>query len=186
MATTPLSEPARLPAERGPGAAARAATKLAELLTEHSVAALRISLGLVIAGFGALKFIPGASPAEQLVTRTTEALTFGAVSGTAAVVLTAALETFLGLTLLTGRGLRIALFVMPAWLIGIMAPVALFPGDMFPDGFPSLTAQYVLKDVILAAAWAVLTAHLLGARFSRPIDDHRRRVHTATQRRNAS
>ena len=57
---------------------------------------------------------------------------------------------------------------MPAWLVGIMAPVVLFPGEMFPDGFPSLAAQYVLKGVILAAAWAVLTAHVLGARLARP------------------
>lgn len=168
MATTQLADQRSRPTERGPGRAARAVTKVAELLADHSVAALRISLGLVIAGFGALKFIPGASPAEHLVAQTTEALTFGAIGGTAAVVLTAALETFLGLTLLTGRGLRIGLVVMPAWLLGIMAPVVLFPGEMFPDGFPSLSAQYVLKDVILAAAWAVLTAHVLGARLARP------------------
>lgn len=145
----------------------RAVTRLAEWLAKHSVTALRISLGLVIAGFGVPKFIPGASPAEQLVIQTTEALTFGAVTGTTAVVLTAALETFLGLTLLTGRGLRVGLVVMAGWLVAIMAPVVLFPGDMFPEGFPTLTAQYILKDLILAAGWAVVAAHALGARLVR-------------------
>jgi hypothetical protein len=137
---------------------------LAEWLAKHSVTALRITLGLVIAGFGVLKFIPGASPAEALVIKTTEALTFGAVTGTTAVVLTAVLETFLGLTLLTGRGLRVGLVVMAGWLGAIMAPVVLFPGEMFPGGFPTLAAQYVLKDLILAAAWAVVAANVLGAR----------------------
>jgi putative oxidoreductase len=51
--------------------------------------------------------------------------------------------------------------------VGIMAPVVLFPGEMFPGGFPTLAAQYVLKDIILAAAWAVLAAHVLGARLTR-------------------
>lgn len=161
--TTAAGERRRLPGER-PGSAARAATRFAAWLAQHSVTTLRISLGLVIAGFGALKFIPGASPAEELVIQTTEALTFGAVTGTTAVVLTAVLETFLGVTLLTGRWLRVGLVVMAGWLGGIMAPVILFPGEMFAGGFPTLAAQYVLKDIVLAGAWAVVAAHVLGAR----------------------
>jgi putative oxidoreductase len=39
---------------------------------------------------------------------------------------------------------------------------------MFPDGLPTLAGQYVLKDVILAAAWLVVAAHALGARMSAP------------------
>ncbi|MGA9101462.1 DoxX family protein [Aeromicrobium sp.] len=134
-------------------------------LTAHSITALRISLGLVILGFGALKFIPGASPAEGLVMRTTDVLTLGLVSGTAAVVATAVLETFIGFTLLTGIGLRVGLVATAGWLVGIMSPVVLFPADMFPDFFPTLEAQYVLKDVILAAAAAVVAAKELGARY---------------------
>lgn len=134
-------------------------------LTSHSITALRISLGLVILGFGALKFIPGASPAEDLVMRTTDMLTLGLVSGTAAVVATAVLETFIGITLLTGIGLRVGLVAMAGWLVGIMTPVVLFPADMFPGFFPTLEAQYVLKDVILAAAAAVVAAKALGARY---------------------
>lgn len=138
--------------------------RIAGWLAAHSVTALRISLGIVIAGFGSLKFVPGASPAEDLVMQTTQALTFGVVSGTTAVVITAVLETFIGLTLLTGRGLRAGLVVMAGWLVGIMAPVALFPGEMFPGGLPTLAAQYVLKDVILIAAWAVVAARVLAGR----------------------
>jgi putative oxidoreductase len=134
-------------------------------LTAHSITALRISLGLVILGFGALKFIPGASPAEDLVMRTTDVLTLGLVSGTAAVVATAVLETFIGITLLTGIGLRVGLGAMAGWLVGIMTPVVLFPADMFPGFFPTLEAQYVLKDVILVAAAAVVAAKALGARY---------------------
>ncbi|MDV3222355.1 DoxX family protein [Intrasporangium sp.] len=138
------------------------------LLAAHSIDALRISLGLVILGFGSLKFFPGASPAEGLVMQTTEALTFGMVTGTTAVVGTAVLETVIGLVLLTGRGLRPGMLVIAGWLAGIMAPVALFPGEMFPGGLPTLAAQYVLKDLILAAAAAVVAAKALGARLVPP------------------
>lgn len=139
--------------------------RVATWLAAHSVTALRISLGIVILGFGALKFIPGASPAEDLVMRTTDVLTFGVVSGTAAVVATAALETFIGFTLLTGIGLRVGLVAMAGWLVGILMPVVLFPADMFPGFFPTLEAQYVLKDVILVAAAAVVAAKALGVRY---------------------
>jgi putative oxidoreductase len=162
--TTTIPEPLEPGTRLRPTSAADPLSRFAQWLAQHSITALRISLGLVIAGFGALKFIPGASPAEALVMQTTEALTFGVVSGTTAVVITAVLETFLGLVLLTGRGLRLGLVVMAGWLVAIMAPVVLFPGEMFPGGFPTLAAQYVLKDLILAAAWAVVAAHVLGAR----------------------
>jgi hypothetical protein len=139
--------------------------KVAATLTAHSIDWLRISLGLVILGFGALKYFPGASPAEDLVQRTTDVLTLGIVNGTAASVGTAMLETFIGLSLLTGIGLRLGLVAMAGWLVGIMTPVVLFAGDMFPGGLPTLEAQYVLKDVILAAAAAVVAARALGARY---------------------
>ena len=142
-----------------------ALSRIAETLTAHSIDWLRISLGLMILGFGALKYFPGASPAEDLVQRTTDVLTFGIVNGTAASVGTALLETFIGLSLLTGVGLRLGLVAMAGWLVGIMTPVVLFAGDMFPDGLPTLEAQYVLKDVILAAAAAVVAARVLGARY---------------------
>lgn len=137
-------------------------------LSAHSVDALRISLGMVITGFGALKFVPGASPAEGLVMRTTEALTFGMVGGTTAVVATAILETVIGLSLLTGRLLKPVMVLMAGWLVGILMPVVLFTGEMFPGGLPTLAAQYVLKDIILVAAAMVVAAAVLGARFVAP------------------
>jgi hypothetical protein len=47
----------------------------------HSVNILRVCRGLLIAGFGALKFFPGVSPAQPLVTRAVDLLTFGAITG---------------------------------------------------------------------------------------------------------
>jgi hypothetical protein len=58
--------------------------------------------------------------------------------------------------------------VMVGWLVGILTPVVLFPTEMFPDGLPTLAAQYVLKDLILVAAAMVVAAALLGARLVVP------------------
>jgi hypothetical protein len=157
------------------GSASRLASlfvpRLAAWLAAHSVTALRVSLGLIILGFGALKYVPGASPAEPLVMRTVDTLTLGLVSGTPAVVATAVLETFIGLTLITGIGLRVGLVALAGALVGMMSPLVLFFGDMFPGYLPTLEAQYVLKDIILAAAAAVVAARNLGARYVLPPPD---------------
>lgn len=134
-------------------------------LNRYSIDLLRISLGLIFALFGILKFIPGASPAEDLAVRTVDTLTFGLVSGTAALWATAVVESFIGLTLVTGRFIRTGLVVLGIALIGIMSPVVLFFGELFP-GAPTLEAQYVLKDMVLAAAGLVIGAAALGSRLT--------------------
>ena len=112
--------------------------------------ALRISLGLVFLGFGLLKFFPGMSPAAELAERTVGVLTLHHVGPTAALLLTAVMETVIGLTLVTGRFLRSGLMLLAFALVGIMSPLVLFFDELFPAGGPTLTAQYVLKDVVLA------------------------------------
>lgn len=145
----------------------QASQRLADLLARYSVGTLRVSLGLVFLGFGALKFVPGASPAEALVVATVEKLSLGLVSGQAALLMTAVAEVFIGLTLVTGRMLRIGLLVLAASMVGIMSPLVLFFTDLFP-GPPTLEAQYVLKDIVLVAAGLVVAARAIGARFVVP------------------
>lgn len=134
-------------------------------LNRYSIDLLRISLGLVFALFGFLKFFPGMSPAEDLAMRTVDTLTFGLVSGTAALWLTASMECFIGLTLVTRRMLRAGLVTLGLALVGILSPVVLFFGDLFP-GAPTLEGQYVLKDLVLAAAGLVIGAAALGSRLT--------------------
>lgn len=145
-----------------------AVAALARMLTRHSVTALRISLGLVFLGFGVLKFFPGASPAAELAQRTIGELTLGLVGPAAALLLTAVLETVIGLTLVTGRFLKTGLVLLAGALVGIMSPLVLFFDELFPAGGPTIVAQYVLKDVVLAAAAAVIAAVALGARLRLP------------------
>jgi uncharacterized membrane protein YphA (DoxX/SURF4 family) len=134
--------------------------RLTDWLGRYSIDILRVSLGLIFLGFGVLKFFPGASPAEPLVMRTIDKLSFGIVSGQTAVLVTAVLECSIGLTLVTGKLLRAGLLVLGASLVGIMSPLVLFFADLFP-GTPTLEAQYVLKDIVLAAAGLVIAAKAL-------------------------
>ena len=134
-------------------------------LSRHSIDLLRISLGLVFLGFGVLKFFPGASPAENLAERTMEALTLGLVPGGVGLFAVAALETAIGLSLTTGRYQRIGLALLGMAMVGVLSPVVLFYGDLFPEPFqPTLAAQYVLKDVVLLAAGLVVAAGGRGGR----------------------
>jgi putative oxidoreductase len=136
--------------------------RLTEWLARYSIVILRVSLGLVFLGFGALKFA-GISPAEGLAIRTVEKLTLGFVSGDVALFVTATAECFIGITLVSGKLLRPGLVVLGVSMVGILSPVVLFFGDLFP-GAPTLEGQYVLKDIVLVAAGLVVAAKALGAR----------------------
>ena len=141
--------------------------RLTDVLTAHSVTVLRISLGLVFLVFAAFKFVSGASPAADLAVATVGKLTFGVVTGSAALLLTAVTETIIGLTLLTGRFVKVGLVVMAGALIGILSPLVLFPDQMWSGNGPTLTGQYVFKDIVLVAGGLVVAAHALGARMRR-------------------
>ncbi len=132
-------------------------------LHRHSITLLRISMGVVILGFGVLKYFPGVSPAENLARETTSLLTFGLVTGQVAMVLLATIECALGLSLITGKGLRVSVYVLVLWVIGILSPAVLVPQQLFsgPDHAPTLEGQYVLKDVILLTAALVIAATVL-------------------------
>lgn len=141
-------------------------TRMNYWLVAHSVALLRISLGTVFLVFGVLKFFPGLSPIQDLVVQTTTALTFGLVAPEAGLFLVAALETAIGLSLLTGRLLRVGAWLMLVQLLGAMSPLLLFPEQLFtgPGYAPSLAAQYIIKDIILLAAALVIASTWTGAR----------------------
>ncbi|WP_328477851.1 DoxX family protein [Actinoplanes sp. NBC_00393] len=164
MSVTELTRPATVPAPPVPSVPRTWQDRAAAIFTAYGAVALRVSLGLVLLGFGALKFFPGASPAEALVMRTVDALTFGLISGTPAVVATAVVETFIGFTLITGIGLRVGALLLFPVIAGMMTPLFLFPADMFPGMLPTLEAQYILKDIILAAAAMVVAGRALASK----------------------
>ena len=152
--------------------------KLHGALVLHSIKALRITVGAVFLGFGALKFFPGVSPAQDLSIKTIELLTFGLVPWRAGLIGIATLECFIGVCLLANRWMRLAVWLLAVEFIGILAPLVLLPGRLFsgPHDAPTLEGQYVLKDIILVAAgMAIAAGTFRGGRLVRdepsPADD---------------
>jgi uncharacterized membrane protein YphA (DoxX/SURF4 family) len=139
-------------------------TILNRWLVGNSITLLRICTGVVFLGFGLLKFFPGISPIEDLATRTTAVLSFGILSGHAAMNFVAALECIIGVCFLTGRFLRVGVLLMAAQMIGAMSPLVIFPGELFntPMHAPTLAAQYIIKDIILVAAGMVIASTCTG------------------------
>ena len=129
-------------------------------LVLHSIAALRLAVGAIFLGFGALKFFPGVSPAQDLTEATTHILFLGLVPGDVALVMIATLECVIGICFLANRGMRLAIWLLATEFVGILSPLVLLPGRLFagPHGAPTLEGQYVLKDLILVAAGLVIAA----------------------------
>ena len=140
-------------------------TRMNGWLVTHSISLLRVSLGLIFLAFGFLKFFPGVSPIEGLATRTTDALSFAMLSPGVGMTIIAILECVIGICFISGRLLRVAVWLMGAQMIGAMSPLVLFPGELFsgPSHAPSLVAQYIIKDIVLVGAGLVIAATWNGA-----------------------
>jgi uncharacterized membrane protein YphA (DoxX/SURF4 family) len=140
--------------------------RAADWLSANGRTLLRLSMGAIFLGFGLLKFFPGVSPAEGMAVATFNQLTLGLLPADVSRLFVATFETVLGVLLLTGWVPRLALGMLAMQLVGILSPLVLLTGELFagPFGAPTLEGQYVLKDVILAAAALVIAGDMLRAR----------------------
>ncbi len=138
-----------------------------ELLVAYSMVILRISLGAVFLGFGALKLL-GVSPAANLVEATTHILFLGLVAGPVALVGVGLMECTIGILLVAGKAMRPAIYLLAGQLVGILSPIVLLAPRLFsgPDNAPTLEGQYVLKDIIIVGAALVLATTLRGGRLA--------------------
>jgi uncharacterized membrane protein YphA (DoxX/SURF4 family) len=133
-------------------------------MARHGVPLLRISLGIVFLWFGALKFIPGLSSAQDLAARTIERLSGGLVGPSVSVPVLAAWECLIGLGLLSGAFLRAVLLMLAVQMLGTLTPLVLFPGEVFTHVpyAPTLEGQYIIKNAVLISAASVLGATVRG------------------------
>lgn len=144
----------------------RADARITQALARAGVPVLRIGLGLAFLWFGALKFFPGLSPAQDLATRTIERLSFGLLGPEVSLPVLAAWEVLIGIGLLAERFLRATLLLLALQLAGTVTPLLLFPNEaftVFPIA-PTLEGQYILKNVILIGAAMVVGATVRGGR----------------------
>jgi uncharacterized membrane protein YphA (DoxX/SURF4 family) len=158
----PASTRRQSPIRLLPSWEARAEAAVKVSLQRWSIPALRVALGAVFAVFGALKLFPGVSPVEALVSATWEKLTFGLVSGQAALIATAVIEVAAGVLLIAGGALaRVGLAVLALAFVGILSPIVLLPAAVFGPVGPTLTGQYIFKNVVLIAAALVVASRVL-------------------------
>lgn len=97
---------------------------------------------------------------------TTHKLTFDLVPEGLTIILVATLECAIGLALITGRWLRVALYLLGIEFVGILSPIFLLTGRLFsgPHHAPTLEGQYVLKDIILIGVGMVVASTLRGGK----------------------
>lgn len=140
----------------------RIETKLVDWLTKHSLQILRLTLGLVFLWFGAVKFFPGLSSAENLAARTIFTLTAGLVPASVSVPVLAGWECLIGLGLLFGRFMRLTLALLFLQMAGTFLPLLFFPAETWRQLPVSLTleGQYIVKNIVLISAGLVLSGRL--------------------------
>ena len=138
--------------------------RITRAMADHGVLLMRIALGVVFLWFGALKLIPGLSPAESLAGRTIETLSLGVVPQATAVPILGVWESLIGLGLLTGIWMRATLALLFVQMLGTLTPLVLFPSetfDVFPIA-PTLEGQYIIKNAVLIAGAVILGATVRG------------------------
>ena len=146
----------------------RVDTTLTSWMAQNGIHLLRLSLGLIFIWFGVLKFFPGLSPAQSLAGETIEALSFGILSSSQAVLMLAIWESLIGLGLLTGFFLRGTLFLLWLQMLGTMTPLILFQEICFKSFplVPTLEGQYIIKNLILISAGIVIGATARGGQLT--------------------
>jgi uncharacterized membrane protein YkgB len=130
-------------------------------MAKYGITILRIALGIVFVWFGALKLVPGLSPAEDLVRATVPFL-----PGEIFLPFLGLWEVAIGVGFLTGRALRLTILLLFLQMPGTLSPVFLLPGRVFTH-FPyglTLEGQYIVKNMVLIAAALVIGATVRGRR----------------------
>ncbi len=132
---------------------------LTQWMAKYGLVTLRVGLGLIFLWFGALKFFPGLSPAEDLVRNTVYF-----VDPDLFIPVLATWEVLIGLGLIAGKFMRITLLLLFLQMPGTVLPVFLLPDvvwTQFPFGL-TLEGQYIVKNLVLVSAGLVLGATVRG------------------------
>ena len=127
--------------------------RIASWMSRHGVRLLRMALGVVFIWFGALKLVPGLSPAEVLVANTV--VWFDPVWF---VPLLGVWEVLIGVGLLIRPAIRGALLLLALQMPGTFMPLILLPEvcfTAFPYGL-TLEGQYIIKNLVIITAALVV------------------------------
>lgn len=132
----------------------------------NGITLMRIALGIVFFWFGALKYFPGLSTAEDLAGQTILKLTLGHVLPAWSLPILATWECTIGLGLLSGRLPRVTLILLFGQIMGTMLPLFFFPAETWEHipYAPTLEGQYIIKNLVIVTAALVVGATARGGR----------------------
>ena len=113
-----------------------------------------ISIGVVYLWFGALKYFPDVSPAEDLSKQTMDTLFFSLIPSKISMLLLATWEILVGLLLIINVGRKLVVKIALLHMALTFTPLFFFPAQTFENAPFELTllGQYILKNVIIVAA----------------------------------
>ena len=133
-------------------------------MARNGILLLRISIGLIFIWFGALKFFPGASPAEELAGSSIEMLSFGLVPAHIGLPILAVWECLIGIGMFFFRTMRFTILLLYVQMIGTFSPVFIMPYVVFETAPLVLTmeGQYIVKNVVVIASALVIGATVRG------------------------
>lgn len=140
--------------------------RITRWMAGHGVTVLRVALGIVFFWYGALKLVPGLSPASELVRDTVP------VSGDWFLPFLGVWEMLIGVLFIAGKALRVAILLLFLQMLGAMSPIFVLPGrvfTVFPYGL-TLEGQYIFKNLVVIAAALVIGATVRGGH---PLGDPR-------------
>jgi len=132
-------------------------------MAEHSILLLRISIGIVFIWFGALKFSPGLSPAENLIKESIEFLPMNIF-----IPVLALWEVVIGIGFLTGKFMRFTILILFLHMLGAASPIVINPGAVWQT-FPyalTLEGQYIFKNLVVISGALVIGATVRGGNLS--------------------
>lgn len=133
--------------------------RLTQWMAHNGLTLMRVALGIVFFWFGALKIIPGLSPAEDLVRKT---IYF--VDPDLFLPILALWEMVIGIGLMTGLFMRLTLLLLFLQMPGTALPLLILPEacyTSFPFGL-TLEGQYIVKNLALISSAIVLGSTVRG------------------------
>ncbi|MDX1350703.1 MAG: doxx family protein [Putridiphycobacter sp.] len=118
---------------------------------------LAISIGLIYIWFGAIKFFPGLSPAEELGSETVYELTLHLIPVKIGYFLLALLEVAIGIGLIIKPYRRTFTYIALGHMAFTFTPLILFPELAFTGPFAfTIVGQYIMKNIIIIMALLIM------------------------------
>lgn len=134
-------------------------SKLISFSNRFAVGAAQVGLAVIFLWFGILKLV-GVSSVHDLIITLTNTLAPN-LNGESVLIGLGVLEILIALTIIDRQLLRLSILFLVIHLILVSLPLFVLP-ELTWNGFliPTLTGQYILKNILIATSGMVVLADL--------------------------